>query len=90
MKTTLISLAAALMIAGPALAERENHNYNGDVSGTAQTASAAIAHFAASEQGDGAYRRADAAEMGVVVSTSNVGNAAFAAAKLDNDERGDN
>jgi hypothetical protein len=90
MKTTFISVAAALMIAGPAFAERENHSYPGEVSGNAQTASEAIAHFAASEQGDGAYRRGEAADMGVIVSTSNAGNADFAAAKLDNGEHGDN
>lgn len=86
---TLLSIAA-LMVAAPAFAERENNVYFGDVSGNAQTAAAAIAHFASSEQGDGAYRRGEAADMGVIVSTSNASNAAFAAAKLHNDERGDN
>ena len=89
MKTTFITIAAAMMFAGPSFAERENHTYDGAVSGNARTAAEAISHFAGSEQGDGAYRRAKAAEMGVIVSTSNASKAAFAAAKLDNDERGD-
>lgn len=89
MKTTFITFAAALMIAGPSFAERENHVYSGEVSGNAATAAEAIAHFAASDQGDGANRRAESAEMDVIVSTSN-SVADDAAAKLANDERGFN
>ena len=82
MKTTVISIAAAMLVAGPALAERENHVYRGEVSGDYATAIVAAAHFAMDDQGDGAGR--------VIVSTSNASVAVEAKVKLANDERGFN
>ena len=84
--TKSILFAAALIAAAPALAEeeREGTRWQRDVSGNAQTASFAAKHFAESDHGDGTSM------AGFVISTSGADMAAFAAAKLDNGERGDN
>lgn len=104
MKTLLLSAAAALALAGPVFADAQSFarqhfaqsEEGGDgVRHTGPTRPGdlafAIAHFAQSEDGDGARARDTAAEArGLILSTSNAGQTAFARAKLDNGERGDN
>ena len=104
MKTLLLSAAAALALAGPVFADAasfaQDHFAQSETGGDgarfdgqtrAGDVAAAIAHFAASDQGDGANRRDTVAEASdLIVTTSNADLTAFAKAKLSNGERGDN